>query len=145
MRVAAFIASQTGNTVQLAQMVFESVRRAIPDASLQLYSVQEELAKSGCLYPDYDAYIIGSFVDWYTITKALRDFIPQLPGLKNKPVFAIITHGGGPGTALEDMKALLRQQGANVCAVASLQFSGKSPSGRANLEPEVAKFLTAVK
>ncbi len=126
--------SHTGNT----KLIAEKVRKELADANYQvdLYRIEpmkeypeygDELrdlalneANDDSCRPgfkvldanvqDYDWILIGTPVWWYKALKIMLSFLEK-QNFSDKEVRFFITHGGGPGTCISDMKTACK--GAN--------------------------------
>jgi len=70
-----------------------------------VFKSEPELERGLVDYDDYDVMVVGTPVWAGTMAPPIRTFLKS-SAVKGKEVFIFCTYGGGPGTALQDMRAI---------------------------------------
>jgi flavodoxin len=95
---------------------------------------QPEIKELDISPAEYDEVIIGTPTWWYTMAPAVLTFLSNAD-LTGKRVALFQTHGGWPGHALKDMKALCN--GAEIISEKAIQFDS---TGGDYLETSLAEI-----
>jgi len=107
MKALIIVFSQTGNTRNVADRIYEGIRDS--GAGCDMVSLPE--AKD---LDRYDLVGIGCPVFYYKEPFHVRTFLQELPAQQDKPWFVFCTHGSVMGITLESMARELANKGARV-------------------------------
>lgn len=155
--VIVYYSQARGNTKRIAEMIQSSLSCDI----LEIQTVKpyegsyNEIVEQGQYEVDhgicpeitsldlsaYDTIIVGTPTWWYTMAPAVNTFFKE-QNLKGKTVIPFQTHGGWPGTTLEDMK----EKSATTCKLEkAIQFD--STGGSELIAPlnEIENWIQSIK
>ncbi|NHJ01860.1 MAG: hypothetical protein EAX86_06925 [Candidatus Heimdallarchaeota archaeon] len=110
--------SGTGNSLVVAQdLALELNGKLISIPSvMDRVSIKSEADVIGIIFPVYFAAVSG-------IPLIVKQFLDKLENLSTKYVFAVCTHKGGPGSTIENLREMIRNQGGDLAAGFTVQLS----------------------
>ena len=127
MNIGMIVYSGTGNTWSVAQKLEEKLQAAGHTVTMERIEAVGEVSPGQPVQfsatPDpqpYDALVIGSPVQAFSLCQAMVDYLKQAPPLQGKPVACLITEAFpfpwlGGNRAVRQMTRLCKAAGANVC------------------------------
>lgn len=143
MTTGIIIYSQSGNTLQAARRLMEALQKKGHGAEIlqiKTQSEQPQMKKDTIQFIEspspeaFDRLVFASPVWAFTLCGVMKLYLKGLPGLSGKPVSLFVTqalpfHWLGASKALQQMKALCLQKGAEVTATAAVSWSAKRREG----------------
>jgi flavodoxin len=151
-KLVIYYSQANGNTKRIAEMIAEKAGAdiAVIDTVTPYTGTYDEIVNQGqeevnrrfkpeikdigADLSDYEEVIIATPTWWYTMAPAVLMFLSNAD-LSGKKVALLQTHGGWPGHALKDMKALCN--GAEIIAETAVQFDS---TGGDHLETPIAEI-----
>ncbi len=128
MKIGIVVYSQTGNTASVAKKVEEGLQakgHAVDYLKVELHQkvegsgpVTDANFKSMPKIGGYDAYVFGSFVEAFSLNRAMTYYLGQLDSV-DAPAVCLTTQGlmapwMGANRAQRQMQALLKGKGARI-------------------------------
>lgn len=101
-----------------------------------------ELKKFDIDLKQYDRFIIGTPIWWYTIAPAMRTFL-ESNDWTGKTIVPFITNGGSPGHVIDDIKELCK--GALVETAEEIKFDSIELNEQITLDDEIDKWIALLK
>jgi flavodoxin len=126
MNIGMIVYSQTGNTWSVAQKLESKLSAAGHTVTMERIEVVGEVSPGQPVQfrtvPDpapYDALVLGSPVQAYSLCQAMVEYLKQAPELEGKPVACLVTEASpfawmGGNRAIRQMTRLLKAKGATV-------------------------------
>jgi len=127
MKIGIIVYSQTGNTLSVAKNIQKRLNTKGHTVSLERIETVEQPGKNPSLQPlkntpdptRYDAVIFGSPVHAFSLCRATRAYMDQLPSMKGKKTAVYVTKGlkskwTGGNKAIRIMKKGCEARGAEV-------------------------------
>ena len=134
MKIGIVVYSQTGNTESVAKKIEAGLKakgHEVDYLKVELHQkvegsdpVTDANYKSMPKIDGYDAYVIGSFVEAFSLNRAMKYYLGQL-GSVDADVACLTTQGlmapwMGANRAQKQMQALLKGKGANILGNANV-------------------------
>ncbi len=135
MKIGIVVYSQTGNTHSVAEKLKERFAEAGHSAEI------ERIITTGNVSPGakevgfehlpsvdaYDALVLASPVQAFSLSAAMREYLKQLSSLENKTIACLVTkqlpfHWTGGNQAVSRMKGICEAKGAAVCGSAIVHW-----------------------
>lgn len=157
--------SQSGNTEGIAKRVaeatgadielIETVKPYTGDYQKIVAEAQDEVERDykRPIKPlkhnvaDYQRVIVGTPTWWYKMASPVLTFL-STTDLKGKTVVPFMTNAGWPGTVINDMTRVARQNGATVEQAHEFKFNTHNDgttTGMATTEEELDKWIESLK
>lgn len=136
MNIGIVVYSQTGNTLSVAEKLKSKLAEAGHSVSLDQVSVvggrkQGDRAFTLDSTPElggYDAVVLGSAVEAFSLSPVLSRYLVQLDSLQGKRVACLVTQQFpypwmGGTRAIRQMKRICKSKGASVCGAAVVNWA----------------------
>jgi hypothetical protein len=127
MNIGMIVYSQTGNTWSVAKELEEKLSTAGHAVALERIEVVGEVSPGQPIQfsatPDpqpYDALVLGSPVQAFSLCQAMVEYLKKAPSLQGKRVVCLVTQAFpypwlGGNRAVRQMTRLCNERGADVC------------------------------
>lgn len=133
MKIGMVVYSQTGNTEAVAKKIEAGLKAKGHEVTYLKVELHQKVEGSAPVtdanfkaMPEidgYDAYVFGSFVEAFSLNRAMTYYLGQLGGV-NSPAATLTTQGlmapwMGANRAQRQMQALLKEKGASILGSAN--------------------------
>ncbi|CAL6062971.1 4Fe-4S_ferredoxin iron-sulfur binding domain protein [Hexamita inflata] len=118
MKIGVLIGSITGNTEHLGNQIIKKLQDLDGTLKFDTLMINQEMNKMNTAeqyqYPNYDAYVVGTYTDFLSIPILVRQYFEKMPPthIKNKLVLTFSTHGFTTGHTGQALQQLLISMGA---------------------------------
>ena len=118
--------SGTGNSLVVARDIAKKINGKLIAISsvIKEESVEPEADVIGIIFPVYYA------TNDCGIPLIIARFVKKLKSLRSKYIFAVCTHGGMPGTTIENLRNAIEARGGKLAAGFAVRMSNKKISER---------------
>lgn len=109
MRTDLFYFTGTGNSLVVARDICRKLKGNLISiaSSMESETITNTADTIGIVFPVFYANIGG-------VPLIVERFVKKLRNLESKYIFAVCTHAGGPGSTIETMKKLIKDQGGTL-------------------------------
>lgn len=155
-KIIFYYTQSNGNTKRIAEMIAKetgaelaAIETVVPYTGSydEIVTLGQEEVNSGYKpeikqlavdLAEYDEVIIGTPTWWYTMAPAMLTFLTENK-LAGKEVALFQTHGGWPGHAMKDMKAVC--DGASIISEKAIQFDSTGGDTLVTDEKEILEWI----
>lgn len=139
MKIGIIVYSQTGNTLSVAEKVYQKYKDNGADVTLEQVKIAEQVKNNpsdiqlvNVPSPDkYDKIIFGAPVHAFSLCPAMKKYMKQIGNIAGKEISYLITHqfpfawmGGNSG--LKQLKSLAEQKGGKTESSAIIHWGNKN-------------------